>query len=121
MMNIAQQLEKMALLKDGWLDGKGLAPKAESLKWLTLEFDSNYEIALPLPYLYSTAKGGVQAEWSGNNWEISLEIDLNTKKAEFQAVNIQSKEALEKDIDLDTISGWTELNQTLLKLLSPIE
>lgn len=120
-MNISQQIEEIALLKDGWLNSNGLAPNAESLKWLTTEFETKYDPSLLAPFLYPTAEGGVQAEWSGNNWEISLEIDLSSKKSEFQAVYIHSKEVLEKDIDLGAMAGWTELNQTLLKLLGPFE
>jgi hypothetical protein len=116
-MNTCQQLKELAQLKDGWLDGQGFAPDLDMLSWLSSEFDSNYHTSLPLPFFYPMPNGGVQAEWTGNNWEISLEIDLISKKAEFLAVNVLSKAVQEKEIDLSDISGWTDLNQTLLEYL----
>lgn len=114
---ISVQMDQLTQLKDGWLDGQGIAPDPDMLNWLSSEFDSNYHPDLPLPYLYPTADGGVQAEWTGNNWEISLEINLKNKKAEFLAVNLISKEVQEKDMNLIALSGWEDLNKTLLELL----
>ncbi|MCE5223424.1 hypothetical protein LLG10_04450 [bacterium] len=120
-LDITVQLEQLSLLKDGWLDGKGIAPDSSLLNWLTSEFNSNYETSLPLPYFYPTPEGGIQAEWSNDKWEISLHIDLKSSKSSLQAVNIISKEIQEKDINLKIISGWTELNQILLNLLGSSE
>jgi hypothetical protein len=120
-LDVRVQLEQIAQLKDGWLDGQGLAPDLDMLSWLSSEFDSNYHPDLHLPYLYPTADGDVQAEWTGNNWEISLEIDLKNKKAEFLAVNVLSREVKEKEIDLNDLSGWSELNKILKELLGASE
>lgn len=120
-LDISVQLEQLSLLKDGWLDGKGFAPDPIFLKWLASEFDLNYEISLPLPYLYPTPEGGIQAEWSNAKWEVSLQIDLIRPTSLLQAVNIVTNEVQESDINLKTISGWSELNQILLKLLGSSE
>ena len=115
-LDVAARLDELAELKDGWLDGKGRALDRPSLEWLSTSFDTLYDAVLPLPYLYPTAEGNIQAEWSLPDWEISLEVALLPKTAEFQAVNLVSNECHESNIDLSTPTGWQEVNAALQAL-----
>ena len=115
-LDVTLRLEQMAALKDGWLDGKGKAPDKEKLTWLADQFDAQFDGDLPLPYLYPTAEGGIQAEWTMNGREVSLEINLETKQAEYQALNLKDDSCSEFTFALDNRDGWSSLNEALKQL-----
>jgi len=105
--DIAARLEEFKALRHGWLDGnKGFAPNQAGLDWLAETFQRNYPDELPTPYLYPTAEGGVQAEWSVNGWEITLEIDLERKHGEWHALEMTSETEEEKSLSLDKSDSW---------------
>ena len=110
------RLAQFAVLQDGWLDGKGKAPDKEKLDWLAKAFESDFDSDLPLPYLYPTAEGGVQAEWSVNDWAITLEIDLDSRKAQYQALNLKDQSSKELELALGEAAGWKPLNDELKQL-----
>lgn len=114
---VATRLKTLAELDDGWLDGKGHAPDKTQLASLSTAFDTLYDPTLPLPYLYPTAEGGIQAEWSLGDWEISLEIDyLGEKTAEWQALNLNTQACRDDNLNLAKPEDWQKLNQNLQKL-----
>lgn len=117
-LDIQMRLDSLARLENGWLDGKGLAPSKEKLEWLADAFDANFDSDLPLPYLYPTAEGGVQAEWSLNDWAVTLEIDLEKEQGEYQALNLKDQTCTDLAIALTERDGWTQLNQALKQLES---
>lgn len=116
-LDVVTRLEALSQLEDGWLDGKGRVPGKMQLAWLSETFDKFYDPALPLPYLYPTAEGGVQAEWSLGDWEISLDIDLVGKNAEWQALNLKTQVCREQNLNLAKPESWQWLNQNLKELL----
>ena len=115
-LDIKLRLDELAKLADGWLDGKGRAAAKEKLEWLTGTFESFFDTDLPLPYLYPTAEGGIQAEWTLNEWEVSLEIDLDRQQGEFQALNIKNDTCTDLMIPLGSREGWSQLNQALKRI-----
>jgi hypothetical protein len=117
-LDIEIRLEELALLQDGWLDGKGRALDRASLIRLAQAFDEGFRPDLPLPYLYPTPEGGVQAEWTLGLWEVSLEIALPNWVAEYQAVHTISGETREQALLLAAQdgSGWAALNEALTQL-----
>lgn len=117
-LDVTLRLEQIAALKDGWLDGKGIAPDTEKLSRLADQFDANFDGNLPLPYLYPTAEGGVQAEWSLNGREVSLEIDLANNLAGYQALNLNDDVCSEFTFALTEHDGWKRLNEALKQIES---
>ncbi len=120
-LDIEARLEELAQLEDGWLDGKGLALNKNALSILARAFDEYFSPYLGLPYLYPTPEGGVQAEWTLGQWEVSLEIALPSMIAEYQAVNINTNESHELELSLatdavDDVASWKELNLALTQL-----
>ena len=114
-LDIGVRLDELALLNTGWMDGKGIAPDKDGLKWLEDMFNSYYNSdALPFPRLFPTAEGGIQAEWSLSDWEVSLEIDLTTKQAEYQAVNIKTGEEDNLSYNLTLPESWGAINKDIL-------
>lgn len=116
-LDIATRLEVLAQLQNGWLDGKGVALDKEGLEWLTGSFDFLYNSILPLPYLFPTPEGAVQAEWSFNEWEITLEINLENKNAEYQAVNVLTGSTVDKILNLAENDSWVTLNTNLSTII----
>ena len=119
-LDIETRLQELALLKNGWLDGKGKELDQKALQLLAHTFDEQFSPDLPLPYLYPTPEGGIQAEWTLGNWEVSLEISLPDLSAEYQTVNINSGESRELRFSLankdKNAPGFAELNKALEEL-----
>lgn len=115
-LDVTLRLEELAKLSDGWLDGKGRAPAKEKLDWLANTFESSFETDLPLPHLYPTAEGGVQAEWGLNDWEVSLEIDLDEQRGAYQALNLKDGSCVEHTLLLGSREGWSQLNEAIRSL-----
>lgn len=114
--DIAARLDEFRGLKNGWLDGKGFAPSKQGLDWLTQRFVTQYPDDLPLPYLYPTAEGGVQAEWSLAGCEISLEIDFATKMGEWHALDMASQKETTCEPRLDDDAVWRWLVEQIQQL-----
>jgi hypothetical protein len=115
-LDVTLRLEQMTAIGNGWLDGKGVAPDRGKLIWLAEQFDALFDGNLTLPYLYPTAEGGVQAEWTLNGREVSLEIDLENKQAEYQALNLKDDTCSEFRFSLADQDGWNKLNEALKQL-----
>lgn len=119
-LDIETRLEELARLQNGWLDGRGVALNQTSLQLLAQAFDEHYDPELPvLPYLYPTAEGGIQAEWTIGDWEVSLDITLPDMTAQYQALDLKTGENHELDLTLagdDAAAGWHSLNEALKSL-----
>ena len=117
-LDIETRIEDLAQIQPGWLDGKGHALDRFGLQRLAQAFDEHFAPDLPLPYLYPTAEGGVQAEWTIGDWEASLEIALPNLKADYQAVNLTTGKGHDLVLNLaaDDPGGWNSLNDALLSL-----
>lgn len=105
-LDIGVQIDDLRLLKDGWLDGEGRAPSPEGLSWLLDVFDRWYPDNAPLPYLYPTVTGGVQAEWPLGLREASLEVDVDSHSAEWHVLDLHSNEAQERTLNCDSDEDW---------------
>lgn len=112
-LDIEVRLEELSLLEDGWLNGKGKALSKEKIKIVSEYFYKFYNDNLPLPYLYPTAEAGLQAEWNINNWDISLEIDLDNLTAELHALNLYKDDEQELSMTLAEDHSWKNLNEIL--------
>lgn len=115
-LDVTLRLADLAELPAAWLDGKGQALDAAQTQWLASAFEENFDPRLPLPHIYPTAEGGVQAEWSIDGWEASLEIDMTTKNAYFQALHLSTNQLCEHDLDMGHTAGWQQLNAALLQM-----
>jgi len=112
------RLDEFRNLKTGWLHGKGRSLSTQGLDWLTHQFDVHYPETAPTPYLYPTAEGGVQAEWSLGVYELSLEIDLVTHQAQWHLLNLNTENDQLEVLDLNKTSGWQYLVSSLIQLAS---
>lgn len=105
-LDIPSRMDEFRSLKNGWFDGKGIAPNHNGLDWLSLSFDHRYPDDLSLPYIYPTEEGGIRAEWSLGMNEVSLEINLETHQGNWHKLNLESDSDEEVTLDLDDNAGW---------------
>ena len=115
-LDISAQIYDLRQLKDGWLEGQGKAPSKEGLDWLSQAFDRHYSGDLPLPYLYPTEPGGVQAEWSLGRNEITLEIDLTEHFGYFHALHMEDDTEETRRLDLGSGTHWIELKELITSM-----
>ena len=70
----AGRLEELSLLRDGWLDGRGLAIASDALEvaesFLFKVLDAN----LPRPGVFPMRDGGIQLEWAAGPEELEVVI-----------------------------------------------
>jgi len=108
-LDIRARIEELKRLRDGWLDGKGLAVPPAALDWITTTFEERYPYDLRLPYLFPTPAGRVLAEWSLTPWSLSLEIDPVAINGSWHALNVDTDEEVEKELDLSGARDWAWL------------
>ena len=104
--NFGTQLAELRQTRDGWLEGKGLAPPGSGLDWLADAFARNFPEEAPLPHLYPTETGGVQAEWSLGPNEVTLEVNLETRSGEWHALNMDTGADSERTLNCEDGDDW---------------
>ena len=105
----ASRLDEFRDMQDGWLDGYGYAPSPRGLDWLSSSLKRRYAADAPSPYIYPTPEGGVSLEWSIGPHRASLEIDLDTREAEWHCLNLATDHSYERDLQLDAPQDWAWL------------
>ncbi len=108
--DVPARLEEMSLLKDGWLDGEGKAPTPACVNWVA-EVLENFPDELPLPLLFPTEEGNIQAEWSEGNSEISALFNFNEKNIIIESLNLETNKPQTKTT---TEEKFSKTLQTLL-------
>ena len=106
MNDVLARLDELRGMRDGWLDGSGLAPKSAGLDWLSDAFERHYPDDAPLPYIYPTFEGGISMECSVENSEAMLEIDIDDHSAEWFWLDRDSDDEFERTLNLDDIADW---------------
>lgn len=115
-LDIPARLDELRYLEDGWLEGQGIAPSNVGLDWLSEAFGRHYPDDLPLPHLYPTADGGIRAEWSLGQNEISLEIDVGNRSGEWHKLSIDSDAEELRTLQLKSDNDWNWLVSQIRQL-----
>ena len=115
-LDVVFRLDGFRSLRDGWLDGDGVAPSHEGLDWLSDSFDCCYPPWVDFPYTYPMAEGGVQFEWSLPPREVRLEVDLKARSGDWSWVNLVTRESCYGDIDLSDSESWVRFVADVLDL-----
>ncbi len=115
-LDISARLDELRLMKNGWLEGKGLAPPHVGLDWLSRAFDDHYPGNLPLPYLYPTEEGGIQAEWTLGPKEVSLEIELSRHSGEWHVLDMETNDVSERTLNIEDVSDWRWLAEQIRQM-----
>ena len=115
-LDFQSQLEELRALKDGWYDGRGLAPPSEGVDWLAQAFNQHYSDMLSLPYVYPVAEGGVRFEWLFGRQDVSLEIDLRKRSGDWHSLNLDTDIEEPRQLNLDAKSDWDWIVEQLQAL-----
>ncbi|MBF0310145.1 MAG: hypothetical protein HQL56_11515 [Magnetococcales bacterium] len=105
-LDVSARLDDFRLLADGWLDGEGRAFLKENLDWFDDRFERLFPGDLPLPHLYPTAEGGLQAEWTLEGHEITLDVDLVNRKGQWTARQPGAGKVQTRELDLGRDEAW---------------
>jgi hypothetical protein len=100
------RLTELRTLKDGWLEGEGLAPDPAGLDWLAGMFEKCFPDDDPVPYIYPTPEGMVQAEWSFYPNDIGMVIDPKAHRGEMYCLNLKTGKDRVDTLDLDNRADW---------------
>jgi len=118
--DIGTRIEELRSIKNGWLDGKGIAPDQTALDWVSKQFHTNYPEELTLPYIYPTTEGGLQVEWDIEEQDISLEINLLKHTAEWHRLNLVTNEDENSLLNLDKSDDWGWINAQIEQYQHPV-
>ena len=115
-LDVPARLDEFRDMQDGWLDGEGVAPTQDGIDWLSDAFARNYRADALLPFTYAMPSGGVQFEWSLGNLEVSLEVDLSTRRAVWHWLDMDTSRDFERELDLTVARSWEWLGDELVRL-----
>lgn len=115
-LDVPARLDEFRDMQYGWLDGEGIAPTKSGIDWLTDAFARNYRKDAPLPFTYAMPSGGVQFEWSLGNLDVSLEVDLSTRRAVWHWLDVDTARDYERELDLVVAANWEWLGAELTRL-----
>lgn len=107
---LRERIDELKALTDGWLDGAGHtldSVKLQEVADLLTELHEQEE--LPIPYLYPTPSGELQAEWTIGSWELSGVFDLSTGAVELDALDTMTGAGKEETVNIGTPEGPFEL------------
>lgn len=109
-LDVPFRLEEISYLKKGWFDSETDSFNMTQLMWLSSEFDDKFNPTLPLPCTFPTPDTNIQFEWSSENVEADLIVDLENKTGILSILKIDNDEDFSFNLNLDSIEGWRILN-----------
>lgn len=116
-LDVPARLDELRVMQDGWLDGGGQAPEHAELSWLSTNFDRYFPDDLPLPHIYPTLEGGVEAEWSLGAHSVILEIHLNTHQGDWlRFAKEDDDDEDSQTLDLDDAGTWQQFAGEIRRL-----
>ena len=104
---VTDQIEDLKKLKDS---PQRRAPSGADLEWFRAQYSRYWPSNGPTPYLYSTAEGGLLAEWETATVEYSLELEPGARSGEI--VRMDKDDELEPESEFLPLSGsdgWKQL------------
>lgn len=104
---LASKFDELADLKDGWHEGRGVAPDKDRLAAVAEKLTTHYPERLPMPILVPTQDGNLLLEWDAQG-EPSLDIVLGDWRAHFHSFGDGHAE-VEQEFRLDDEAVWNQL------------
>lgn len=108
--SLDSRLDELASLNAGWLDGQGVRPDVGALERARRVLSDLLTFEIPRPRVFATPEGGVQAEWTVGENEISVTFEPNGKLYAV-AVNLTSGQSQEPELATDDPEQIAQLLQ----------
>lgn len=103
-------------LKAGWMEGDGSPLSIEGLNWLTTCIENFLPDEFPVPGVYPTPDGNILFEWISEQWDVSLEVDLENQTGYFHLLDKISDEDSEEDLNLSIQAHWDKVTRQIFTL-----
>ena len=103
--SIRPSLAELAALTPGWLDGEGLPLADGAVPWLADWLEARAAEGVPVPYLYLTVDGELQAEWDVGRLGVEMTMDATTRRAEWWDFDADTSGELDMQ-DAAAVAEW---------------
>ncbi len=107
--SMLDRLDELTSLEAGWLNGEGKVVDQSRIWLLRTALLSMVAQNCPVPSLFPTVEGHIQAEWENGNWAISATVDMDTFTTLYFASNSETGEVKLKTLDLSLGSSISTL------------
>ena len=105
--DVPSRLNELRSMRDGWLtDEPSIAPSHEGLDWFSNAFTRIYPPDLPLPYIFPTPQGGIEAEWDIANKHAAFAVDIDAHWGKWLQWDINTDYLGSKDLNLNSEADW---------------
>jgi hypothetical protein len=102
---IRPRLAALAALTPGWLDGAGLPLADGAVPWLGDWLEARVAEGVPVPHLYLTTDGCLQAEWDVGHLGCEMTMDPEARRAEWWDFDAGTDGALDMQ-DPAAVAEW---------------
>lgn len=110
LVSLDNRLDELASLSAGWLDGEGIRPDVGALERARRVLSNLLTFEVPRPRVFATPEGGVQAEWTVGENEISVTFEPDGRIYAV-AVNLASGQSQEPELATDDPEQIAQLLQ----------
>lgn len=111
---LTSEIESLASLKHGWLEGHGVALNTDNLNWLSNEVTKSFPESLQYPAVVPTEDGNVVFEWIKPQARIELEVNFAAQQLEIYATNLKTRDFSEVTLNQ---KEWQSAFERIAKLL----
>ncbi|HOY80019.1 MAG TPA: hypothetical protein PLN33_19560 [Hyphomonadaceae bacterium] len=96
------RLNEIAGTPAGWYKQGNPAPNGDAVERMrNLARLAVADAGVPPPYIYPLPSGGIVAEWTRGDWEVSATIDVPDLGIELHALNVEDLKEVESEIAAD--------------------
>jgi hypothetical protein len=106
---LVDRLDKLQKLKDGWLNGEGVAPAPADLDTLSEQLAEHFPNGLAYPEVGLSDEGNVILEWIRPNVRAELEVNFPDRQLELYSTVFDPEDFLEEIVPLDEPDCWARL------------
>lgn len=114
---IANRLEEISALRDGWFDRTGRAPEAVAMQRIAATLVAHYPEKLALPAIVPTPEGDLLLEWQSPG-DPSVDLRLEQSIAEYHAFDQEGRD-VERDFPLGSDLEWKAFFDFLSRSITP--
>lgn len=102
---LSAAIDDLNNLKDGWLEGRGIAPQRLNLERLSEDLVDVFPPRIQYPAVVPTEEGNVSLEWIKPAARVELEVNFSEKRLELYATDIEADTFVEESFALEDWAG----------------
>ena len=109
--DIPRRLAELAALTPGWVDGEGRPLPEGAVPWLADWLQARAAEGMPVPYLYLTEAGELQAEWDVGRLGCEMTMGPESRRAEWWDFDRDASGQLDMTDPAavaEWVAGWRE-------------